>query len=350
MQSMSKKILHIAGCEKFIPPFIEFVKEHFDFEQHEFHLTGGMAEEQLKFTHNVRLYKRSIAGQLKYYLQVIIKMHQAKKVILHGLFDIKWVCILFIMPWLLKKCYWVMWGGDLYVYQLGERNWKWKLREFFRRPVIKKMGFLVNGTPGDIDLAREWYGAKGEHIKCFNYPSNIYKEYDVPEKQHRGINILVGNSADPSNNHLEVFDKLEAYKDQGIKIYAPLTYGNPDYAKMIIEQGKQRFGDKFKPLTEHMPFNQYLEFLDKIDIAIFNHQRQQAFGNIITLLGFGKKVYLNSVSTLNGVFKEFEITAFDVSDLNIELMDGRSASQNINKVATAFSKESLVNSLANWII
>ena len=49
-----------------------------------------------------------------------------------------------------------------------------------------------------------------------------------------------------------------------------------------------------------MPFNQYLEFLGKIDIAIFNHRRQQGFGNAITLLGLGKKVYLNSVSTLNG--------------------------------------------------
>ena len=329
-------------------PFVEFVKEHFNFEQHTFLLTTTEPMPQLGAYKNVHLARRGIIARIRYLIISIFKMHKAKKIILHGLSDMQLIYIFFCMPWLLKKCYWVMWGGDLYVYQLRENNWKWKLRALFRRRVIKNMGYLVTGTPGDVELAREWYGAEGEHIKCFNYPSNIYKEYDVPQKQHSGINILVGNSADPSNNHLEMFDLLEAFKDQDIKIHAPLTYGNPDYAKSIIQQGKQRFGDKFEALTEHIPFNQYLEFLGKIDIAIFNHRRQQAFGNTITLLGLGKKVYLNPVSTLNGVFKDFEITVFDVGEVNIELLDSHTANQNINKVKAAFSKESLVNSMAKW--
>ena len=344
-----QKILHIAPCDKFIPPFIEFVKEHFDFKVHVFLLTGGMAQGQLKSYANVTLAERTILERLKFYAQAIIKMHKAKKVIFHGLFDSKLVCILFLMPWLLKKCYWVMWGGDLYEYQLGKRNWAWEVKEFFRRPVIKNMGYLVTGTQGDLELAREWYGAKGEHIKCFNYPSNIYKEYYVKPKQHEGINILLGNSADPSNNHLELFDKLEPFKDKNIHIYAPMTYGNSEYAKMIIEQGKKSFGNKFYPLTEHMPFNEYFEFLGKIDIAVFNHRRSQALGNTITLLGLGKKVYLNSVSNHNDFFEGLGITVFDVKDFNINLIDSRISKKNINKVRSVYSKDSLVNSLSKWI-
>lgn len=30
------KILHIGGCDKSLPPFIELIKENFDFDQHEF--------------------------------------------------------------------------------------------------------------------------------------------------------------------------------------------------------------------------------------------------------------------------------------------------------------------------
>ena len=100
---MSKKILHIANSDKFIPPFIEFVKEHFEFSEHEFLLTGGMAQDQLKPHANVQLSKRTILGRRKHYTQAVIKMHQAQKVILHGLFDIKLVYILFFMPWLLKN-------------------------------------------------------------------------------------------------------------------------------------------------------------------------------------------------------------------------------------------------------
>ena len=346
---MTNKILHIAGCDKFIPPFIEFVKEHFEFSEHDFLLTGGMAQYELKNYTNVSLSKRTIIGRLKYYSQVVIKMHQAKKVVLHGLSDIKLVCILFFMPWLLKKCYWVMWGGDLYVYQLGERNWKWTLREFFRRPVIKKMGYLVSGTPGDVDLAREWYRAKGDHIRCFNYPSNVYKHYEVKPKIHNTINVQVGNSADPSNRHIEILDQLDKFKDKDIKIFAVLSYGDQEYAKKVISEGERKFGVKFIAITEMMIFDKYLEFLSSIDVAIFNHERQQAFGNTITLLGLGKKVFLNPSSTLNSVFSEFDIQVFNSEKIELTLLDELTKQANSEKVKHYFSKDSLVKSLKNWI-
>jgi hypothetical protein len=58
------------------------------------------------------------------------------------------------------------------------------------------------------------------------------------------------------------------------------------HAKLVIAQGHEWFGDKLVPMTGFMPFEQYLEFLKSFDIAIFNHQRQQAMGNTITLLVF----------------------------------------------------------------
>jgi hypothetical protein len=334
---MSKKILHIAGCDKFIPPFIEFVKEYFDFSAHDFLLMNGMASKELKITPNVHLSKRSILSRLKHYWQAMIKMHQADKVILHGLFDMKLVAMLFFLPWLLKKCYWVMWGGDLYSYQLSERNWKWKRREFFRRSVIRRMGHLVTYIKGDYDLATEWYGARGQYHECFMYPSNLYKDYAIPEVKHSSINILVGNSADPSNNHLEVFDKLEVFKDQDIKIYAPLSYGNQTYAKKVIEEGKKQFGDKFEPLTDMMPFDQYLEFLGLIDVAIFNHKRQQAMGNTITLLSLGKKVFMRSDITPWELFEDIDVKVFDVENIKLDLLDEKIKKDNQEKIKKHFS-------------
>ena len=124
---MEIKVLHIAGCDKFIPPFVEFVKEHFDFSAHEFLLTDGMASKELKITPNVHLSGRFTRSILKHYWQAMIKMHQADKVILHGLFKSRFTMMLFFMPWLLKKCYGVIWGGDLYSFKISERNFKWKL-------------------------------------------------------------------------------------------------------------------------------------------------------------------------------------------------------------------------------
>lgn len=342
---MSGIILHISGCDKFIPPFVDFIKENFNFNEHDFLLSDGMARDQIKPCSNVYIARKKIFDYLIYYIKVVIKLHQSRKVILHGLFDIRLVVILFFMPWLLKKCYWVIWGGDLYVYQLGERNWKWKVREFFRRPVIKNIGHLVTYIKGDYELVQQWYGAKGQYHECFMYTSNLYKEYDVPQKQHTGINILVGNSADLSNNHLEVFDKLEAFKDQDIKIYAPLSYGNQDYAKSIIQQGKQRFGGKFEALIKFMPFNQYLEFLGKIDIAVFNHKRQQAMGNTITLLGLGKKVFMRSDVTQWGFFKSHGIAVYDIEKFILIDSENDQIEENKHRVKTYFSEQTFLNQL-----
>src|SRR5690554_1631337 len=332
------KILHIGGCDKFLPPFIELIKENFDFDQHEFLLRSGMGK--APDYPNVKVYERKIIERLKFYIVALLKMHRADKIILHGLFDIKLVFILFFTPWLLKKCYWVMWGGDLYVYKLGEKNHRWRRNELFRRPIIKNMGNLVTYIEGDVDLARKWYGAKGQYHECLMYSSNLYKEYDLPEKTSATINIQVGNSADPSNSHIDALKKLLPFKSDDICIYVPLSYGNQQHAQQVIKQGKEWFGDKFVALTDFMPFDEYLAFLGSIDIAIFNHKRQQAMGNTITLLGLGKTVYIRSDTTQWQFFKDKGLEINDIDKLS--KLEKAHSSSNQEKVKEYFSLDNLI--------
>ena len=342
---MEYKVVHIGACDKFIPPFIQFVKDHFDLNVHEFLLLNGMAGKDLNTTPNVHLSGGSNRSVLKHYWQAIIKMHQVDKVILHGLFDIRLIIVLFLMPWLLKKCHWMIWGGDLYVFKLGQRNWKWELKEFFRRPVIKNIGFLVTYIDGDIDLARSWYGARGKYLQSLMYTSNLYKRHDIEEKQHSGINILLGNSADPSNNHLEALKKLQCFKDKNFTIYIPLSYGNQGYSKQVIKEGRKLFGSRFVPLTTFLPLGEYLQILASIDIAIFNHKRQQAMGNIITLLGLGKKVYVRREVTQWPFFEKKGIKIFDVEMLDLLKINKRISAKNINIIKSQFSENNYLDQL-----
>lgn len=336
---MTQKILHLGPCDKFIPPFIDFIKDNFDFNDHLFLLTNSMSENELINHSNVKLSGKGKLSKVKHYALVIKKMKQADKIILHSLFDIKIVQILFFSPWLLKKCYWVMWGGDLYVYKLGKRGLMWKKNEFFRRLVIKKMGHLVTFIEGDALLAREWYNSKGMFHEVIMYESNAYKKTSNNIKSSSIIKIQIGNSADPSNNHIEALERLLPYKDKDICIYVPLSYGNIDYAAKIIQQGEIWFGKKFQPLTEFMPFDEYLNFLCGIDIAIFNHKRQQAMGNTITLLGLGKKVYMRSDTTQWQFFKEKGIAVYDVEELNIT--EEEINYKNIEEIKKYFSNENI---------
>lgn len=349
------KYLHIMPNEKFIASFIEFLEEHLNFEDHYFLIIGGVSTSiaKLPVGENIQYLDKSYYNKLSFFkLNKILKQYtsKAEKIIFHSLNSSGRILFLYLNQNILPKCYWLPWGSDLYIYNNPRTRVMDKILHHIRKQIFSKMGYLVTGTTGDYELAKKWYSATGKHIKCFNYPSNLYKEIVIKPKKHSAINILIGNSTDPTNNHIQVFEKLYKYKDKNVKIIVPLSYGNyQEYTKKVIDTGTKMFGTKVVPLTEFLPFEKYLEFLADIDIAIFNHTRQQALGNIITLLGMGKKVYIRKESTLNGVFEEYNIKVYDTNFIDLQPIDKIVKQQNIQNVKSNFSKESLVNSLRTWL-
>jgi len=334
------KILHIIQPDKFIPDFVDFINENFDNGQHLFLVIGNNNIYSIKNYPNI-VFMDTLIG-VKKKLRFICILHQYNKIILHNIFNRSVVNLLLFLPWILKRCYWVMWGGDLYHYLYREKGIKSDLHEWARRFVIKRLGHLVTYILGDVNLAREWYGAKGKYHECFIYPSNLYKEYAIPDKQGSSKNILLGNSGDPSNNHFELLDKLLPYKDGDIKIYCPLSYGDEHHIQDVVKKGHALFGSKFMPLLEFMAFEKYLELLGQIDIAMFGHKRQQAMGNTITLLGLGKKVYMRNDVSSWGVFKNIGITVFNVEENDFSSFNESLMKENQLKVADFFSKDLLV--------
>lgn len=342
-------ILHIALLDKFIPPFIKLVGDEFKNEDHQFWLVGSVEEYPIERSGNIYVCGENVLDKVKGFLKLLFQLHTARKVILHGLFDSRVVKLLTLFPWLLPKCYWVIWGGDLYHYKTPKVNWRAQIGEMLRGFVIRRMGHLVTYIEGDVELARQWYGAKGKHHECLMYLSNIIDPAMMvePEEQRHdsSLNILVGNSAAPSNNHLEALARLLPYKDDDIKIFVPLSYGDQSHAEKVIEQGKARFGDKLVPMTEFMPFDKYVEFLKSIDIAIFNHRRQQAMGNTISLLGMGKKVFMRSDVSQWRCLKNLSLNVCSIEGLSMNKLDANEARENYNVIISNFTKKNLVRQL-----
>lgn len=342
MMQNKGEIVHIFGWDKkFVLPFIEYIHDNFADGLHEFVVYGSVeAGDLLKQTDTVIF--PSLLSNL-FALSNI--MNKAKKLIIHGSFNNHLLYVLSLQPWLLKKCYWVMWGGDLYAHENEQKNWRWKKNEIFRHFVIKRFGHFLTYLDGDYELVKKWYGATGKYHKCIMYQSNVFSDLSIETIPHSTINIQVGNSADPSNNHVEVFDRLASYKKQDITIYAPLSYGDKKHAEVVTKLGKKIFSDKFIPLTDFMPFNQYLEFLAKIDVAIFNHKRQQAMGNTITLLGLGKKVYMRKDVTPWAAFDEMDIKVFDVCNIDLSPLNDSDRINNQQLIKSHFSKTTLTRQL-----
>jgi dTDP-N-acetylfucosamine:lipid II N-acetylfucosaminyltransferase len=335
------KYIHIFPNEKFISTFIEKLDFYFNIEEHYFIYLEGKNVRELPIESREN---NLIISSLKEFLikkKIIYeKFRVSDKIFIHGLY--KWYFILFLnfKKDILFKSYWIIWGSDLYQYQ--NKSISGQIKTYFRKRIIQKVGSFVTYVYGDYNLAQKWYNAKGIYHECFIYPSNLYKEYNIKPKEHSTINLQIGNSADPSNNHIEVLKQLMKYKDENIQLLTPLSYGDKEYTKDIIENGKEFFEDNFIPLTELMPFQKYLEFLSKIDIAIFGHKRQQAMGNIITLLGLGKKVYMRRDITSWQLFQNIGVKVFDVENIDLELIDEHTKRDNQQKIKKYFSEKSYI--------
>lgn len=339
----SGKVLHVMHAEKFIEPFIEFVEENFDdFEsRHEFFIWGDKSKFRIKSRLNLKNSNKRKIEKLRYIFSMVFAIKKAEKIILHGLF-VQWhLIILSLMPWNLKKCYWVIWGGDLYTHKLSKRSLGWWKNELLRHFIISRIGHFITHIEGDYKLTQQWYGTKGVWHECFMYPSNLYHESPVLIMQHEGINILLGNSADPSNNHIDALEKLRPYAAENIQIFCPLSYGDAEYANQVADYGKSIFGGKFNPLLEFMKFDDYKKLLARIDIAIFNHKRQQGMGNTTTLLGLGKKVFMRDDVTPYSMFEKIGIKVFPISDFNLSLIGEDTSLSNKNAVMRYFSKSQL---------
>jgi dTDP-N-acetylfucosamine:lipid II N-acetylfucosaminyltransferase len=341
------KILHLAIQGPITCDFFLFLEQGFDCGPH----LLLSRDDGSKWPTLNRIQIINAEEKRKWLTSLLDNANKADKIILHGLFD-PWVVLFFTFnPWLLKKCYWIIWGGDLYRFQRSKMNAMDRVYEAARKTVIQNIGHLVTYIPGDVNLARQWYGAKGVYHDCIVYPSNTVDDImtigkSVENSQAKTINILLGNSADPSNNHIGALEKLLPYKDKDLKIYAPLSYGNQENAKLVIKTAKEWFGDSFIPLTSFMPLAEYLSFLKCIDVAIFNHNRQQGMGNTITLLALGVKVFMRSDVAQWRFFNDLNIGIYDINEISIDAMLSSAPSDNIEIVQERFSKIQLHTQLS----
>jgi len=332
------KILHIMVLDKFIPPFIEFVKSNFDVTQHLFFILG---KPQYKYGLTKEHPVRWIDDEQKL-IFLFRKMQKARKIILHGLWSEEVNRFLCFRAEFLEKCYWVMWGGDFY---FPERH------SDIKKNLIRQIRHFVTYLEGDYEYVRQHYRASGEFHECLVYPTNVFRKVEGNEilsLENETINILVGNSATVENNHIWIFRKLKELKiEKPFRVYVPLSYGDLRYAKHVMLEGKELLGDSFCPITDFMPYDKYIKFLSTIDIALFAHDRQQAMGNTIALLGMGKKVFMKRGTSQWKLFDKLGIKVFDIENLTNNDVKKEYLKLNVDKVVSYFSEENLKKQLTD---
>ena len=255
---------------------------------------------------------------------------------------------LFCIPKELKVV-WYGWGYEYYAYwkplikhchYLPTTN-KWVKRNKPLHNQLMEAGLRLYATLGHRQLQRVDYFISPLRedynliIENGFLPSSVEHRFGRVGKISKyrgnstslGQDILLGNSADPTNNHMEAIDRLSTVDLAERKIITPLSYGNPDYREMINRYGKEKLGDRFEPITEFMPLAEYQKLLSRCGIVIMNHLRQQALGNLIPSIMNGAKIFLNDTPLYKG-FKNKGIHVFNFNtDFEFEIYNRLSDSQ-----------------------
>ena len=130
-----------------------------------------------------------------------------------------------------------------------------------------------------------------------------------------GYNIFVGNSGDPSNNHLDAFEYLHHIDIADSKIYVPLSYGGSAvYRERVKLKGKEYWGDSFIAIEKFMPYKEYCDIISSCSNVIMFHERQQAMGNVRHGLWSGSRVFLSDSGLVYKFYKDLGINVFSVQN------------------------------------
>lgn len=201
---------------------------------------------------------------------------------------------------ILKRMVWVVWGHDLYI--TPEKGVKGSIKTVAkkaRRMVRFHRYNLLCGI--GIGFCHDSIEIRKLSSKCqiFNmlYCQSKIKAMDEMTKHFddKTVKVMIGHSAFSFLNHKKNIDRLSKYKNENIVISLVLSYGSQDYARSVIEHAKKTFGSaKIEVILEKQSFEDYVEYIKGIDIAIFDYEHQSALGNIFLLMYLGKKLYFSA--------------------------------------------------------
>lgn len=324
--------LHIMGDTMYTEDMISFIYSQFEASEHQF-ANGNLKRKRFKELCG-SAGKPVHAPKILRPKNMIAYVYALKKcdgIILHGAFSAKHLLILSRFPDLFSKVNWIVWGGDIYRHNLPLKSLQDRLAEKLRVRLAPKFGYITTLTDKDYPLVKDWYKATGKWLRAsypvpLQHPGVMEKLRTLGSQKHKTakdtVNLVLGNSATEANCHFEALNMLKKFAGQKINLYLPLNYGFKGYeayADKVVYAAQEIFGEKnVFAVRKRMTGDEYVDFLSRMDVAIFNNNRQQAMGNIAILIACGAKVYIRQDTTMWQGYQEKGYHLESVSQIDEE--------------------------------
>ncbi len=346
-------ILHLfTQVSDYSIEFIKMMLNNFDMQEHIIVFRSRAKEQEIKAIYPDVLFVTT-RHELISNLSPLIK--KSKRILFHSFPVSRSLFFWLYHMQSMQKAVWSVWGQDAYWYQYCKKtpeNW---LFEMIRKLLIKRLDKVFCPVYNDYLYIKKHYRTCAQYIHGMYPIPTDFERLRLHRNYQKGsdcIHIQIGNSANPTNNTLEILQILASYPTKNFRIFCPVSYGDDEYADKVIKLGTELFGERFTGIRFFMDRIQYAEFIAGIDILIMNHQRQQGLGNIFSYLYLGKKVYIRSDNSSFSFFALHDIKVYDTIQLGNSLeidemlkMDPLISEVNMKKTEALISSETIV---AGW--
>ena len=245
-------------------------------------------------------------------LDLMKSQGQGTQFIFHGMFDRHlWPRLAF--SGLPTRCSWVCWGAELYEHGAENKTIKRRIAHFFHRKLVRKFNRVFALNRGDGELIQKLIVKR--NVNSLAYPL-IDSTAVTRSKVDSKVKVLIGNSANTSNDHEAILRSLADFSNREIEVIAPLNYaGSDEYVAAITKLGEDIFADKFVPITNMLDKTEYDQLLADVDIAIFAHQRQQGLYVVYSMMKYGKKMYMRRNVSSFTELNDKGFTLFDFEEI-----------------------------------
>lgn len=345
------KVFHIMPYDKFAKDYIEKLEELFSIEEHVILLLGKPYENAFSINKKDSVFCSNEMSRWEIYSFVMKWVIRADRVILHGLFltDNMQIFIRILQPFNRRKLVWMIWGDDLYGYhkryEIGKQTVRRRIINHIRKNLIYHFD-TITYIEGDYDTVKHWYGTKARYMYA-SYPYH-FLECNKKEVEKPYLLIMVGHNGSEECRHIEAF-KIISKLQCDYRIVCPISYGGKsEYINSVKEAGRAIFGNRVTFLEGYMPYNEYIDFLTDVDIAVFNNNRQQGLGNIAGLLWLGKTVYINQDNNLLDFYRHRGVKLYQFDGnfwSDLKMLNEKEQEGNKMIIGKCFSDEAFYQ---NW--